>query len=74
MLEHLTLCDLTNSAAPLRYPRPGKEAHRIDIARMGSGIEMVFTHGMEFGLAGQKRRFRMNLGTLKLEGGTLSSV
>ena len=45
--QHLTF-DLTRSAAPLRYPRTRKQAHRIDIARMGSGIEMVFTHGMEF--------------------------
>jgi hypothetical protein len=29
---------------------------------------MVFTHGMEFGLAGQKRRFRMNLGTFEVGG------
>jgi hypothetical protein len=34
----------------------------FDIARMGSGIEMVVIHGMEFGLVGQKRRFDMHLG------------
>jgi hypothetical protein len=47
--------DLTRPIAPLGYLRTGHEAHRFDLARIGSGIDLAFTHGMELRMAGQKR-------------------